>query len=95
MWAAALTSLVFSLISIGSLGLVTLLLTCLQLAAAIALRRSAAAHGWTFAVAVLVWVVIVPAQLLGAIQADWFYAPTLAFLLGSLVLMVPVRYGFP
>ena len=43
---AALLSLTFSLTAF-SLGFLTLLLTCLQLAAALALRRSAGARGWT------------------------------------------------
>ncbi len=46
MWVAALTSLTASLIAIWSIGSLTFLLTCLQVAAAMALRRSAGVWRW-------------------------------------------------
>jgi hypothetical protein len=93
---AALASLFFSLIAISPLSLVTFLLTCLQLATAVALRRSTSPCEWisALAAALLVWVGVVPARLLGPVQADRFYVLPLAILPGSLLLIRPRHSEF-
>jgi hypothetical protein len=52
MWVAALISLVASLIAIWSIGSLIFLLVCLQLVAAVAIRRSVDWQGWIAALSV-------------------------------------------
>ena len=68
MWAAALASFVVSIATAMSIGVFILLVTCLQLGAAVALRRKATALGWAVAWlgGLAVWLVVVPLQILVA-----------------------------
>ena len=83
---AALLSLTFSLTAF-SLGLLTLLLTCFQLAAALALRRSAGARGWTILLLLgaLTWAV-------GILVPLWLDPPT-AWLPTIMPAMIAVGIG--
>jgi hypothetical protein len=70
MWVAALLSAYVSFLGLFTIGAFTFLLTCLQLGGAIALRRSEMdANAWTVALllSLLVWALIVPAQVLSGV----------------------------
>jgi hypothetical protein len=67
MWIAALLSAYVSFLGLFTIGALTFLLTCLQLAAAFGLRRSETnANAWKvpLLIGLLVWALIVPAQVL-------------------------------
>lgn len=85
MWVAALASLVTSIVAIFSIGALIFLVTCLQLGAAVALRRGASAQGWVVAllVGLVVWLIFVPLQILGS---DWL-PPSAALVLGLIVVL--------
>ena len=86
---AALLSLTFSLTAF-SLGLLTLLLTCLQLAAALALRRSAGARGWTILLLLgaFAWAVGVLVPLWLDPLTAWLPTITLAMIAIGIVLTI-------
>lgn len=90
LWVAALASLVSSIAAIFSIGVLIFLVTCLQLGAAVALRRRAAAHGWVAALllGLVVWSIVVPLQLL---VSDWL-PPGVALVL---VLIIVLWMGAP
>lgn len=89
MWVAALGSLVVSFLGMLSIGGLTILLTSLQIAAAVGLRQSASTRRWAVYVplAVLVWVIVVPVQLFATQWLSWFF---LFPLLGALGLVLPL-----
>lgn len=65
LFVASLLSLAFSVAAIFSIGLLVVLLPCLQLAGAVALQRRASWHEWAalLFLAVLVWMIAIPGQL--------------------------------
>ncbi len=67
LWLAAGLSLVFGIAAGFSIGPLTFLLTCLQLAAAVASRRETGTQGWVLLLlaALLIWIVLVPVQIAG------------------------------
>ena len=89
MWSAAVLSSVVSVAGALSIGALTFLLTCLQLAGAVALRRAAGQHGWTVLMlaAILVWTLIVPAQVLIGGWFPWLLAFPLVTLVGTIALL--------
>lgn len=98
MWVASLLSVVFSHLALFSLGPVTFLITCLQLGATADLKRSENQPRRTnsLLVAVLVWIVIVPAQILVMIIFErgfigWFYAFPLTWVIASVLIFLQVR----
>lgn len=76
LWLAAVLSLVFSIATGFSIGPLTFLLTCLQLAAAVASRREAGTQGWVLLLlaALLIWIVVVPVQIAGLQWLPWLLA---------------------
>ena len=93
--AGALLSLAFSIAAAFSFGLLALLLTCLQLAAAVALRWSAGRRGWTvlLLLALLAWALAVPIPLFLEPPTPWLPAITLAMLIAGFALAIvgPMR----
>ena len=93
--AGALLSLAFSIAAAFSFGLLTLLLTCLQLAAAVALRWSARRRGWVvlLLLACLAWALAVPIPLFLEQPTRWLPAVTLAMLIAGFALAIggPMR----
>lgn len=89
MWAAALVSLAFCLIAIWSIGSLLFLLTCLQLAAAIAMRRSVDVRGWATLILAggIAFVLVVYGLASLRVQESWVIAFPLAFAIGSLPLI--------
>ncbi len=89
MWAAALVSLAFCLIAIWSIGSLVFLLTCLQLATAIAWREGADLRsGSLFLLAGgLLYLVLVYGLAILHAQEVWVVAFPLAFVIGSLPLI--------
>lgn len=71
MWAAALASFIASVALIFSFGAIFLVITCLQLGAAVAIRRGATRRGWSAALltGLLVWIAVIPLQTL---VSEWF-----------------------
>jgi hypothetical protein len=67
MWFAALASFVVSIIGMFSIGAFVFALTCLQLAAVFALRWHFSPPQWiaSLVLALLIWVLLVPAQIYG------------------------------
>jgi hypothetical protein len=76
LWLAAGLSLVFSIAAGFSIGPLTFLLTCLQLAAVIASRRESGTKGWVLLLlaALLIWIVLVPVQIAGLQWLSWLLA---------------------
>ncbi len=76
LWLAAGLSLVFSIAAGFSIGPLTFLLTCLQLAAAVASRRETGTRGWVLLLlaALLIWIVVVPVQIAGLQWLSWLLA---------------------
>lgn len=77
MWGAALLSLLFSIIAGFSVGPLVFLLALLQFASALALQRMMPTRGWLVAVGtgVLLWIVIVPLQLIfDVVVLPWLLA---------------------
>jgi len=75
MWVAALLSAYVSFLGIFTIGALTFLLTCLQLGAAIALRRSDPdSNAWKvpLLLSLLVWALIVPAQIISGVVVGHF-----------------------
>lgn len=97
MWAAALVSLAASLLAIWSIGSPLFLLTCLQLGAAIAIRRAADWRGWTacLVVGIGAFGAIVYGLALARAWDAWPIAMPLAFAATSLLVFadVPLRRG--
>jgi hypothetical protein len=93
MWAAAMLSLLLNLLTGFSIGPYTFLLTCLQLASAIALRFGADCRDWLGLLlgGVLVWVLIVPVQI-----AVWSWVPrALAWPVTAAVASAVLAVGLP
>lgn len=95
MWVAALISAAVSFTGIFSIGPLTFLLTCLQFAAAIALRRSSAEAEWKvwLLLGLGVWVLVVPAQMLslavlGRGVLGWYYAFPLIAAVGTIAVFI-------
>jgi hypothetical protein len=88
MWAAALVSLAFCLIAIWSIGSLLFLLTCLQLAAAIALRRAVDLRGWAALILAggMAFALVVYGLATLRAHESWAIAFPLAFVIGSLPL---------
>ncbi|MCC6943325.1 MAG: hypothetical protein IT335_02040 [Thermomicrobiales bacterium] len=77
MWVAALLSLGFSILAGFSIGPYVFLLTVLQFALALAIQRATSTRGWLIALCagLLVWLVIVPLQLmLDRVVLPWLLA---------------------
>ncbi len=97
MWVAALISLAASLIAIWSIGSLIFLLACLQLAAAVAIRRSVDWQGW---IALLLtgtttFGVVIYGLAFARAWDLWLVAMPLAVALASLILLtvLSVRRG--
>jgi hypothetical protein len=98
MWVAALLSTAVSFLGVFSVGPLTFLLTCLQLAGAIALRRSTAEPEWRpwLLLALGVWALVVPLQtvsfaITGFGVLGWYYAfPLIAAVVTIAVFISPV-----
>ena len=95
MWVAALLSTAVSFAGIFSIGPLTFLLTCLQLAAAIALRRSSDEAEWKvwLLVGVGVWAAVVPVQILswaltGFGILGWYFAFPLIAAVGTVAVFI-------
>jgi hypothetical protein len=88
MWAAALVSLAFCLIAIWSIGSLLFLLTCLQLVAAIAMRRAVDLRGWAALILAggMAFVLVVYGLATLRAHESWAIAFPLAFAIGSLPL---------
>jgi hypothetical protein len=84
MWAAALTSFLAGIALIFSFGALIFIFTCLQLGAAIAIRRGANRRGWSAALlaGLLVWIAAIPLQIL---VSEWFGTTAAYILLASAV----------
>ncbi len=76
LWLAAGLSLVFSIAAGFSIGPLTFLLTCFQLAAAVASRRETGTQGWLLLLlaALLIWIVVVPVRIAGLQWLSWLLA---------------------
>jgi hypothetical protein len=75
MWVAALLSAYVSFLGLFTIGALTFLLTCLQLGGAIVLRRSETdPDAWKLPLhlSLLVWALIVPAQVLSGVVTGHF-----------------------
>lgn len=75
MWVAALLSAYVSFLGLFTIGALTFLLTCLQLGGAIVLRRSETdPNAWKLPLllSLLVWALIVPAQVLSGVVVGHF-----------------------
>jgi hypothetical protein len=91
-WIAAHLSVAVSFAGIFSIGAATFLLSCLQLALAIALRRSPGGVEWKIPLllGLLVWGIVVPGQILlmaavGKALLGWYYAFPLAAIVGTII----------
>ncbi|MGH2616776.1 MAG: hypothetical protein ACRDJC_16195 [Thermomicrobiales bacterium] len=95
MWVASLVSLTASLVAIWSIGSLTFLLTCLQVAAAVALQRSAGFWNWiAFLLAgVAVFGLVIYGLAFVRAWDLWLVVIPLAFALTSLLLIadLPLR----
>lgn len=76
LWLAAVLSLAFSIAAGFSIGPLIFLLTCLQLAAAVASRWEAGRREWVLLLlaALLIWIVVVPVQIAGLQWLPWLLA---------------------
>ncbi len=95
MWIAALISLLVGSALIFSLGAVIFLLTNLQVAAAYVLRRGLTRTQALapLLVALLIWVLIVPTQVLGLVELGGFgYLPLVALVL-LVGLLLPISWN--
>jgi hypothetical protein len=96
MSVAALLSTAVSFFGMFSLGPLTFLGTCLQLAAAFGLRRSATGVGeWKvpLLLGLIVWVIVVPVQILclarfGNAVLGWDYAFPLVAVVGTIAMLL-------
>ena len=88
--SAALLSLAFSIAAAFNIGLLTLLLTCLQVAAAVALGRSARWRGWTglLILAFAAWALAVPIPLYLEPPTPWLPVISLAMLIAGFALAI-------
>jgi hypothetical protein len=91
MWAAAVASLLVSAVTIFSIGAIVFLLTCLQLASAMAMRRKASGREWLgwLALAVFVWCIVVPVQLISPAWSPGFGILVLVGFIGLLLPLLP------
>lgn len=93
MWVAALASLAASVVAIWSIGSLIFLLTCFQLAAAFAFRRSVGGRGWIAALLVgfgAFAVIIYGFAFLRAWDV-WLVAIPAAFVVSSLLVFSDIR----
>jgi hypothetical protein len=94
MWVAALLSAYVSFLGLFTIGALTFLLTCLQLAAAIGLRRSSPGIAWKILLGgLIVWGIVVPVQILsmavvGNAVLGWYYAFPLVGVAGTIWLLL-------
>jgi hypothetical protein len=98
MWAGALCSLAVSIAGMYSIGALVFLLACLELGSAVAMRWGANGRGWAACLlaALLVWVVVVPVQVAGAVWLPWVAAFPLVVVIGSLALLAqPPAWAAP
>jgi hypothetical protein len=88
MWAGALCSLVLSVVGVFSIGALVFLFACLELGAASAMRWRATPLGWIACLfaAIVVWLLVVPAQIAGWRWLPWLPAFPLAGVLGTLAM---------
>jgi hypothetical protein len=102
MWVAALLSASVSFLGLFTIGALTFLLTCLQLATAIGLRRAETEPKiWKnpLLLGLLVWALIVPAQVLSGVVAGHFLlglyeAVPLVTVAGTIALLLAPMAGF-
>ncbi len=92
LWMAVLFSLVFTAAAALSIGPFVVLLVALQLASAVALRRSVHWRGWVMllSTAVLIWILVVPFQLLVSRFLPFFFLVPL-----GLVAAIVATFAFP
>ena len=93
LWAAAMLSAGFSIAAGFSVGPLVFLLTCCQLAAALQLRWDGRLQRpWQVVPAgVLLWVLVVPVQLLGMRWFPWLIAFPLVTLIATVAILVGPR----
>ncbi len=89
MWVAAMCSLVISIVTGFTIGPYVIVLTCLQLAGAVALRRAAGPRGWAGLALLgsLIWVVGFPGRVWDGSWLLWLST----FLLATLVVAIGPR----
>lgn len=90
MWASAILSLAFSIVTGLSIGALTFLLTTLQFMAAVGMRWSVGRREWAglLAIGILLWVGLVPVQLFfGVVWLPWLLAFPLVALLCTAALI--------
>ncbi|HEU0115748.1 MAG TPA: hypothetical protein VFQ80_13775 [Thermomicrobiales bacterium] len=89
MWGGALVSLIFCLVALWSIGSLLYLATCLQLAAAVGIRRSARVGSWAILLlaGVATFGVVVFGMGFARLETFWPVALPLAFALWSLLLV--------
>lgn len=89
MWAASVASFLVSAATILSIGPFVFLLTCLQIAATLAIRRNASGREKVIilGVAAFIWLILVPGQLIGL---PWLGSIVNLTLVGLLGLALPL-----
>jgi hypothetical protein len=96
---SALVALAFCLMAIWSIGSLLAILTCFQLAAAVALRRAVEGRGWAALLIAAPIAFLLVVYGLAILQAErfWPIAFPLAFALGALLLIgdFPARLRHP
>jgi hypothetical protein len=92
MWVAALASLAVSFVTIFSIGALVFLLTCVQLAATVAMRRGASRREWIIALflGIVVWIIVIPGQFFGPTWLPGFGILVLVGLLGLILPLLPI-----
>ena len=100
MWVAAAGSVVISWAGLFSVGGIIFLIACLQIASTVALQRGADRHEWKvlLLLAVLIWIVVVPIQILmlvtfGWFFLGWFYLFPFLGVVGLLIPLLPAAYA--
>ena len=97
MWLAALGSFILSILAMFSIGALIFLVTCMQLAAVVALRWGTTWSELTIAIllGVLAWVAIVPVQAYGPDWLGGFGMYQVAGIVGLLLVLLPFKMGRP
>jgi hypothetical protein len=92
MWLAALASLAVSFVTIFSIGALVFLLTCVQLAATVAMRRGASRREWIIALflGIAVWIIVIPGQFVGPTWLPGFGILVLFGLFGLILPLLPI-----
>jgi hypothetical protein len=93
MWVAALVSLTACLMAIWSIGSLLFLLTCLQLAAAVAIRQPVDWRGWiaSLLAGMATFGIVIYGLAFARAWDLWLIAMPLAFALASLLLLTDLR----